>query len=263
LQGRLKANCPKYDVELARAWERQHLTSKIAELTKDDDRVEQRHTERRDRAQAAMDKASGELAVIQPARIANSDSKALTRYLDALGLEVGPDRLNDLLVLLSVLMIEAGGGLSLAIGMALSGASGPAVTEMDGEVTDAPRTTATGASEPAAARPAVPDTYPVVPAGTRTPAGQVGPDCPTGVVGTLRTVRPTVVAAVRALESDVLARLAASGGVVEGVRRLAEALGRPRSTVSDECRRLAATGHLTMTRGRRGTVLALAAGRVN
>ena len=36
-------------------------------------------------------------------------------------LDVTPERLNDLLVLLAVLMIEAGGGLSLAIGMALSG----------------------------------------------------------------------------------------------------------------------------------------------
>ena len=63
---------------------------------------------------------------------------------------------------------------------------------------------------------------------------------------------------VQAAGSDVLAWLATAGGTTEGVRRLAEALGRPRSTVSDECRRLAAAGHLTMTRGRRGTVLTLA-----
>src|SRR5262245_40753221 len=56
-----------------------------------------------------------EFARIQPARVANSDAKALTRYLGALGLEIGPDRLNDLLVLLSVIMVEVGGGLSLAI----------------------------------------------------------------------------------------------------------------------------------------------------
>jgi hypothetical protein len=52
--------------------------------------------------------------------VANSDAKALTRYLGALGLEVGPDRLNDLPVLLAVLMIESGGGLSLALGLTLS-----------------------------------------------------------------------------------------------------------------------------------------------
>jgi len=54
----------------------------------------------------AIEKASGEPARIQPARVANSDAKALTRYLGALGLEVGPDRLNDLLVLLAVIMVE-------------------------------------------------------------------------------------------------------------------------------------------------------------
>jgi hypothetical protein len=64
-----------------------------------------------------MDKASAELTRIRPARVANSDAKALTRYLGALGLEIGPDRLNDLLVLLVVVMIEVGGGQSLAVGM--------------------------------------------------------------------------------------------------------------------------------------------------
>jgi hypothetical protein len=98
----------------------------VAELAKDAERAEQRHAERRDRAQAAVEKASEVLAKIQPARVANSDAKALTRYLGALGLEVGPDRLNDLLVLLAVIMVEVGGGLSLAIGMALSGPPGSA-----------------------------------------------------------------------------------------------------------------------------------------
>jgi hypothetical protein len=75
-----------------------------------------------DTAIEMFDKLIGSLlASIQPARIANSDAKALARYLGALGLEIGPDQLNDLLVLLAVVMIEAGGGLSLAIGMALSG----------------------------------------------------------------------------------------------------------------------------------------------
>src|SRR4029079_980864 len=102
-----------------------------------------------------------------------------------------------------------------------------------------------------------------VPVGTRTLAGQPGPDSPVGVVATLRTVRPAV-GVVRAAESEVLAWLSAVGGTTEGVRRLAGVLGRPRSTVSDECRRLAAAGYLTMTRGRRGTVLALVAvGRPN
>jgi hypothetical protein len=61
--------------------ERKNLTSKIAELTNDIARAEQRRTEQRAKAQAATDRASGELAVVQPARIANSDAKALTLFL--------------------------------------------------------------------------------------------------------------------------------------------------------------------------------------
>ena len=80
---------------------------------------------RRAELEAKIDGASAELASIQPARVANSDAKALARYLGALGLEVGTGRLNDLLVLLAVVMIEGGGGLSLAIGMALSGPPQP------------------------------------------------------------------------------------------------------------------------------------------
>jgi len=99
---------------------------KVAELAKYSEWALQRYAERRDRAQACMEKASEAFGNIQPARMANSDAKALTRYLGALGLEVGPDRVNNLLVLLAVILIEVGGGLSLAIGMALSGPLGSA-----------------------------------------------------------------------------------------------------------------------------------------
>jgi len=134
LSGQAKTSCPKYDVELARSWERQRLTSGITDLSKDAERAEQRLAERRDRTQTTMEKASAQLARIQPARIANSDAKALTRYLGALGLEIGPDRLNDLLVLLAVIMVEVGGGLSLAVGMALSWAPGSATAALPSAV---------------------------------------------------------------------------------------------------------------------------------
>jgi hypothetical protein len=73
----------------------------------------------RDKLKAEMDHATAELAKVHPAKVANSDAKALARYLAATGVVIGPDRLNDLLVLLAVLTIEAGGGLSLALGIAL------------------------------------------------------------------------------------------------------------------------------------------------
>jgi hypothetical protein len=114
-----------------------------------------------------MDRASAELAKIAPAKVANSDAKALARYLAALGADVTPDRLNDLLVLLAVLTIEAGGGLSLAIGMALSGPV---------RVASAPPADLPARSDPSATRPAD-----VV--GTRPLAGQRDPDSPTEVTG--------------------------------------------------------------------------------
>ena len=64
---------------------------------------------------------------------------------------------------------------------------------------------------------------------------------------------------VRPVGADIIEWLATSGGKVEGIRHLAAQLGRPRSTVSDDCHRLAAIGQLTMLRGPRGMVLTLAA----
>jgi hypothetical protein len=52
--------------------------------------------------------------------VANTDAKALQRYLGAAGMQMDADRLNDLLTLLAILVIECGGGLALAVGMALS-----------------------------------------------------------------------------------------------------------------------------------------------
>ncbi|RTL61653.1 MAG: hypothetical protein EKK41_26830 [Hyphomicrobiales bacterium] len=75
-----------------------------------------------------MSKASEELSKLRPARPANSDARALARYMQAIGLDVGAERLNDLLVLLTVLVLEAGGGLSLALAMALSVSTTPAAT---------------------------------------------------------------------------------------------------------------------------------------
>jgi hypothetical protein len=74
----------------------------------------------RDKLKAEMEQAASELKTMQPGKVANSDAKALGRYMAAVGVEMTADRLNDLLVLLAVLVIEAGGGLSLALGMALS-----------------------------------------------------------------------------------------------------------------------------------------------
>jgi len=44
--------------------------------------------------------------------VANSDAVALAGYLSGLGVETTADRVNKLLVLLAVLVIECGGGLT-------------------------------------------------------------------------------------------------------------------------------------------------------
>ena len=72
-----------------------------------------------------MDRAAADLAkTATPAKVANSDAAALAGYLAALGWPVEPDVLNRLLALLAVLVIELGGGASLAIGMALNESGG-------------------------------------------------------------------------------------------------------------------------------------------
>jgi hypothetical protein len=74
---------------------------------------------RRAELQDKVDKANAVLNATS-ARQANSDTHALKRYVNAVGLQVSAERLNDLLTLLAVLVIESAGGLALVIALALS-----------------------------------------------------------------------------------------------------------------------------------------------
>jgi hypothetical protein len=189
---------------------------------------------RRAELEAKVEREAAKLASTGPARQANSDAQTLARYLGALGANTTPEHLNDLLVLLAVLMIEAGGGLSLALGMALSGS--PTARDAPAKSVSAGRTAE-----------ATPD---ALPAGVR-------PGCPTLPV----TVREAPAIAVRpaddAPDGAVVGWLRGQGGRVVGVRRLADAIGRPRSTVSDQLRRLASQGRVSLTPGRCGLVIEL------
>jgi hypothetical protein len=80
--------------------------------------AERARAQRRVELQAQMDRASAALNDA-PAHVANTDTRALQRYLGALEIRIDADRLNDLLTLLAVLVIECGGGMALAVGMAL------------------------------------------------------------------------------------------------------------------------------------------------
>jgi hypothetical protein len=73
---------------------------------------------RRAELEAKIEAARVELSA-PTTRQANSDAAALVGYLGALGWPVEGDTLNKALALLAVLVVELGGGASLAIGMAL------------------------------------------------------------------------------------------------------------------------------------------------
>jgi hypothetical protein len=188
---------------------------------------------RRAELETKIEREAAKLANAGPAKQANSDARTLARYLQAVGVNTTPEHLNDLLVLLAVLMIEAGGGLSLALGMALSAPPvAPAEVRMDGKCS--------------------------APEHPRTPRPNAQAHSPTERSNTAKRtpdhLRPMAVR--RA--SGVAEWLAQQGGRAEtSRRRLATVLGRSPSGVHDELRRLAASGAITMTTGPRGTLLAL------
>lgn len=189
---------------------------------------------RRADLEGKVERAAGELTKTGPAKVANSDAKALARYLAAIGLDATPERLNDLLVLLSVLAIDFGGGLALALGMAL-GAAPPGRAER-------PANSAVSSVEQ-----------------TRTPqanAGTLAPNAP--------AVQP-VPTRVQPASPDLETWLRHRGGRAQTtMRQLGAVLGQPASSVHATVQRLAAGGVLSVQAGPRGTTLAFtAAGKPN
>ncbi len=106
----------------------------------DDLEAEAARADRRAKLAATMKEASKALEAIGTGTIANSDAVALASYLVSIGVKADPDVINKLLVLLAVLVIECGGGVSLAIGMSLStpgAAKTPNVSGANGHVSAA------------------------------------------------------------------------------------------------------------------------------
>ena len=77
----------------------------------------------KDRAetQATIDKAHSELVSLPPPKVVNSDAVAVAQLLQAFGYNPTVAEINTALAILSVLVIELGGSVSLAVGLALSG----------------------------------------------------------------------------------------------------------------------------------------------
>jgi hypothetical protein len=75
--------------------------------------------QRRVELQDQIDRATAALAT-GSVRPANSDSKAVAKYLGAIGIDATAERITDLLVLLAVLVLEFGPGACLTLALALS-----------------------------------------------------------------------------------------------------------------------------------------------
>ena len=78
------------------------------------------HGTRQGRSSGFNRQGPGGLATLPAPRVANSDAKAVAQLLNALGYEPTVAQVNTALALLSVLLIEMGGSVSLAVGMALT-----------------------------------------------------------------------------------------------------------------------------------------------
>jgi hypothetical protein len=175
--------------------------------------------------------ASVQLASAPVSKTANADAKTLARYLQALGADIGAERLNDLLVLLTVALVEMGGGLSLALALTLSAAPAGRPAAPASEDTRQTQTTLADAQNDASVLP--------------------DRERPASVRSVVR-------------RSAVEQWLHLQGGKAHiSMRRLGLDLTCSPSKVHDEIRRLAASGVLTATPGPRGTLIELAGVRVN
>jgi hypothetical protein len=229
----------------------------------------------RERLKADLERATADLDKVQPAKVANSDAAALAGYLSAVGLDVSADRVNRLLVLLTVLVMECCGGLALTVGMALStpkSAASSAETRSTVELS--------GTEQGQQAAPQRGDVSTVHNHGldTRSPTGHRAPRrAETSATDTQQFASSRAVVArpdVSALPVDVetdnsplsvagvqfLAYLRERGGVlVAGQRAMAGALGWSKSWTNVVLHELAGAGLVKLNTGRSGTVVQLAA----
>ncbi len=172
--------------------------------------------------EAKAAKASEELSRMQAPKLANSDAVALATFLQAVGMDVSTERLNRLLVLLAVLVIECGGGLSLSVGMSLSSSQDTRTSARRTRQVDTP-----GAVTvlPSVSRPVIPS------------ASMSNPS-----------------------SAKLLSILRESGGMIAtGQRDLARTLGCSRSWANVVLHELARSGLVRLSTGKQGTVVRLAA----
>jgi hypothetical protein len=194
---------------------------------------------RRAQLEATIGEATRELAKTGSAKVANSDAVALAHYASDLGWAVDADYVSKLLVLLAVLVIECGGGLSLAVGMALTAPSDRAVNaERFGRTPEGRVPDDRGENAPVNISSAV--------APGRSPALneslQLAPDAHDKSAASVR----------------LLSFLTDRGGVLASSQlQLARSLGWSKTWTHETLHALAGAGLVRLTTGRAGTVVQL------
>jgi hypothetical protein len=218
-------------------------------------RVEVARAEKREALQTSITVASTELAKLPTAKVANTDALALAGYLNAFGMQVTTDTLNRLLVIMAVLVIEFGGGLSLASAMALSSTQTGHWTSRgmepnpDRSHTDTP------------AQPQTPVSAPATPRNRAVPASVLAPTDKrkrTSKKENGRCGGPG--SGGQRMPANVVDLLKSRGGRIEGGQRgLAKLLGVGKSRMNEVLHELAATGAVCLSTSKSGTTVALAA----
>jgi hypothetical protein len=217
-------------------------------------------TKRRLELEQRVSSANEDLSTAPVARQANSDAAALASFASTVGWSISVDAFNKLLTLLSVLLVECGGGLAVSVGMALQ-----------------VRREATSALVPARVAPALAPSCPVVPLsepagagdrggggdraaspppeatdGARDAAPTRGPRAPTSELG-----EPVISGEGPAAERFFSYMRASGGRAVIGQRALGEKLGVSRSRVCQMLRTHEAAGRISVRAGARGSEIRL------
>lgn len=168
-------------------------------------RAELANAQAREAAQAAMATASAALGTATVGKPANADASAVRRYLAAIGIHVGTERLADVLNLLTVFAVEFSGAAALALGQRPIAGNGNH-RQVDSDIVEQADTSPRGGS----------------------PASESMPDQPSPLGGHVVTVPADTHAAKR--RTQVIERLKA--GALEGRQvDIADALGVPRTTL--------------------------------
>lgn len=221
--------------------------------------AEAARADRRIKLAETMRNASKTLEAIGMGTVANSDAVALASYLNSVGVKADPEVINKLLVLLAVLVIECGGGVSLAIGMSLatpaerpdtaahSISASPPVSGASGQAAD----TRTSGRTPQGWTP--PDT---ATGHAAKPESHHAARCPDGAdsrTGHQADTNSFSVSGVR-----LLRYIRERGGVLAGGQRtMAAALGWSKSRMNEVLHELASGGLVKLTTGHGGTVVQL------